>query len=458
MDLFVFNNYTLDSKGMVDYPYFTLEGATLIPDITSVTWVERYLEPGEFSFTVPIESAVQSMVPVGSIISQVEGQETMIVENHEIVEDDSDQIQLKVSGRSFQVILENRIMGQWTQFNYASTIGEKWNGAFGTSGYSWSVTTIDGNRPPRKSDIVEYFVNGHFGLYEVSNAPSGGIPQNINNLVYPFWPMGLEPYTYPNADTIRFLVFINYNNRPIPPQNTSYMEKFDYQKDLHTTVIETLNVESMGIKTQRAGLTSPIDFHGQGIPHQWPDHYKNKLAMVVYYANDRREAVQFSYEGGDVAKAHYLWSIKNAKNSYWINYYYGMLYRGDIGYKQRMLYVDGQAMSRADNDEAISDGNSALRRIKFRESANRELLKRENQKVATMEAQLVSQQKDLIYRRDYDTGDLVTVHGNHGFKETMQVIEYTEIEDDTGEISYPTLIIPSEQTVLNLGKPVGERI
>jgi hypothetical protein len=43
------------------------------------------------------------------------------------------------------------------------------------------------------------------------------------------------------------------------------------------------------------------------------------------------------------------------------------------------------------------------------------------------------------YRTNYNVGDLVSVEGNYNTSAIMRVVEYVEIEDETGENSYPTL-------------------
>jgi hypothetical protein len=43
------------------------------------------------------------------------------------------------------------------------------------------------------------------------------------------------------------------------------------------------------------------------------------------------------------------------------------------------------------------------------------------------------------YRADYNIGDIVYVIGNYDIAQKMRVTEYAEIEDENGEVGYPTL-------------------
>lgn len=88
-----------------------LDQGHMINELTSSLWVERYSEPGEFSFEAPLSAGLRDFLPLGTLISHADTYEVMIVENHEIKETGSDDPVLVITGRSFVSYLENRIVG-----------------------------------------------------------------------------------------------------------------------------------------------------------------------------------------------------------------------------------------------------------------------------------------------------------------------------------------------------------
>lgn len=79
--------------------------------VTSVMWVERYADPGEFEIVAPLSSGLRDLLPAGTLISHTDTMEVMIVENHEISEKIDEDSTLTVTGRSFESFLDNRIVG-----------------------------------------------------------------------------------------------------------------------------------------------------------------------------------------------------------------------------------------------------------------------------------------------------------------------------------------------------------
>jgi hypothetical protein len=59
--------------------------------------------------------------------------------------------------------------------------------------------------------------------------------------------------------------------------------------------------------------------------------------------------------------------------------------------------------------------------------------------VAITNAKISSSSQTYKYRTDYNVGDIVSVRGDYNTSARMRVIEHVEIEDETGESSYPTL-------------------
>jgi hypothetical protein len=83
----------------------------MINGATSIMWVERYRNPGEFEIVAPLSSDLMNFLPIGSLISHVDTYEVMIVENHEVTEDSKGDPEIKITGRSLEAYFENRIVG-----------------------------------------------------------------------------------------------------------------------------------------------------------------------------------------------------------------------------------------------------------------------------------------------------------------------------------------------------------
>ena len=462
MDIMVFTEYTIDSNKVVDYPNDTLTGAKIVPNLTSKMWVERFSEPGEFEFTAPVYSDILDDLPIGSLVSHVDSQEVMIVENHEFTESKDGKTEIKVSGRSFEVYLENRVIGQDGILNQshsntgyinpfaATTTGETWNG-FGGKYYIQNTAAVwNGSSSPataignfqRPSDSAMFLINRLLGTPEAVY-PNQSAPHNLGT-GYPLTQAAVVPYTVPNADTVNFVTVCNLDATAVPTYDSTWIYTID-RTDALTAVQDILQRDRLGIKTHRPGPSSPLIL---GEPHSWPSGYADKLAISLFHGQDRTQHVSFTYAGGDISESDYLFSNKNERNSALvIGEFRGLMIRNQLGYKQRSTIIDASDIDIAEriSGSALPAAPATLRLIdQYRLRSKTILARRELRRVNVLSAKLVSQQKDLRFRRDYDTGHLVTVIGNHGLKQTMMVEEYVEIEDENGEISYPSLTLPPQ--------------
>jgi hypothetical protein len=82
-----------------------------IGDWKKLMWVERYREAGEFELTADADSYARKELPIGTLISHLNTEEVMIVENHELTYDGKDVSEVVITGRSFETFLEQRVIG-----------------------------------------------------------------------------------------------------------------------------------------------------------------------------------------------------------------------------------------------------------------------------------------------------------------------------------------------------------
>ena len=99
-----------------------VEGS-MINNARSIMWAERYRDPGEFEIVAQLSSGLREFLPISSYISHADTYEIMIVENHEIKEGTNEDPEIIITGRSFESILENRIVGM-PQIRTSSLIAE----------------------------------------------------------------------------------------------------------------------------------------------------------------------------------------------------------------------------------------------------------------------------------------------------------------------------------------------
>jgi hypothetical protein len=93
----------------------TLVEGEIINGIHDSLWVERYRDPGEFKIAGPLSSGLREALPIGSLISHTDTSEVMMVENHEINDEEDEDTKISITGRSFDAYLEERVVG-WSLY------------------------------------------------------------------------------------------------------------------------------------------------------------------------------------------------------------------------------------------------------------------------------------------------------------------------------------------------------
>lgn len=164
----------------------------------------------------------------------------------------------------------------------------------------------------------------------------------------------------------------------------------------------------------------------------------NHALIVVHRGLDRAKDVSFSYSAGDIKSAEYLWSIKKHKTSAlvsgkWVEV---MIHGPEVGYNRRTMFVDA-----SDLDEAYSvapTGTAWTLIANAMEVRGRQALSAQRM-VSMSSVQINPDSSRNKYRKDYNVGDLVSVYGNYNASSVMRVTEHVEIEDERGNVSYPTL-------------------
>lgn len=198
MDIFKFS----DPAGMT-----SPQDGQMINGATRKMWVERYSDPGEFEITAPIRSNLRQFLPIGTLISHTNTREVMVVENIEVTDNEDQDSQLAITGRSLVSILENRLVGV-NLARASSTISEYILGAV----VSWNqIVTL---------------INAH--IYT---------PTNANDII-------------PNIHAVTSLT------------GTGTIEQRNIERgDLLTPVLQLLDVDDLGIRSIRGSIDITLDIY-----------------------------------------------------------------------------------------------------------------------------------------------------------------------------------------------------
>jgi len=369
MDVFKFKNPVHPTR---------MDQGELINGLTSKLWIERYRDISDFEFIANAETLAHKLLPIGTLVSHTQTHEVMIVENHEIKENVGRETEVKITGRSFESFLENRIIGSnrvWPTTasatdEYTLVAATTWNQAVTMiKDHSDLAFVVDPN------DAVQY-------VQAMANVSGAG---------------GQE-------------------GRSIKRGN------------LYTRLIELLGVDQLGIKTIRPGVWSPL---GSSSPN---------MVLLIHRGADLSQTVAFSYATGEIQSADYLWSNKKLKNAAlvtgrWIE---TVVKDASVGYSRRMMQVDATDIDNA--FPVAPTGQDRLNIIAAMGIRGQAALAAQKN-VALVKSEAARNSTIYKHRIHYNVGDIVAVDGEYDEASTMRISEYVEVEDETGENGYPTLSV-----------------
>jgi hypothetical protein len=377
-----------------------MEHAEIINGITNKLWIERYLEVGEFKFISPVSSGLREKLPIGSYISHKDTKEIMIVEDHEINEEQGQESKITITGRGLESWLETRVFGANFQpflDNTHETIGSHKNypapgvpDAKLAKDYTWS-------------QAINVFQE-HVTLANLID----------NNDGFPYW------------DVVSITAGGRQAYRKIQ-RGDSVLKIMQF----------LLSIQKLGMRIQRPSTLNILTTL---------DH----TVLVIHSGFDRTKQVSFSYDGGEILDADYFWSNRDYRNfayisSKWVETWVD-IETVSVGLrpaydKRRWLYVDGSDIDKDMDTEPTDAVDLTLTHLvnDLLDRGRDELDLHNNTNLTKVNA--AHQAQDSQYRVDFNCGDLVTVIGHYNDKLTMRVTEFAEIEDENGEQGYPTLVV-----------------
>jgi len=367
-------------------PSFLENGQTL-NKIKTASWTERYVEAGEFEITAGVSSGLRSLLPVGTMISHIDTFEVMIVETVNLKEDTTDSVgepQLTIKGRSLESWFRQRIVGGDIE-SYVF-LGERLmlpvNEYLLAMDTSWEQT---------KTMIEDHVINTFTGQHD---------------------------------DVDGFAIISNQQHIGSSTSQARVMRK----QNLHSAVLELLAVDDFGIKVVRPN----------------PDNVDpTKTEFRIHNGIDRTADVIFSHAFGDLEKPEYLWADGILKTDFFCrSNYYEMrgINEAIEGFNRRILYVDctdlDDHLDEAGAIAAFSDIQAAM------DVRGQQALR--SQAATNLLSTDVAKRSRYKFKRHYDVGDIVAVHGNYDEQSVMRIVEHVTFLDEKGETGYPTLAAVNE--------------
>ena len=349
----------------------------IIKDTTSTSWIERYRDAGEFTIEAPVSSGLRTFLPLDTFISHTDTPEVMIVENHEIKEDENSEAVITITGRSLETFLENRIVGSNRTFPYTGV----------TALPEYTLSSV------RTHNQAVNLINDH-----ILTAP---LVQDND-----FWPLVISAAA------------------SVFPAGAS-VERILKRDPVYKHLLDLLKIDDLGIKVYRGPVWNPA------LP--------TLTYLIIHPGEDKTNSIAFSYTNGDLASANYLWSNKTRKNSALITgkWLENRVQGSAIGYDRRMMLIDGSAFDTIYTAMPAAGATQNGIRAAMAVRANEILDTQKDVNIANVEISRTS--SSYKYRKDYNVGDVVAVEGNYDASTKMRVIEYVEIEDENGQVGYPTL-------------------
>lgn len=245
----------------------------------SVTWVERYRQPGEFEIVAPLSSGLRDILPLGTIISHTDTLEAAFVESHFIKEGKNEDPQISITGRTLDAYLENRIVGMEL--------------ASGTPTVPYSDYELAAATTAQQAKVL---INEHVVVANLSNV-GNSLDDNIQ------------------AEAIA--------------GSGTAVARLIKREPLNSAVSELLAIGDLGIRVVRRN-----NFGVLGV--------SDKTWFYIHAGQDKSSSVIFSWDQGEIESAEYLSTLKNLKNAALVQgrYVEEVVYGPETGYDRRIMLVD----------------------------------------------------------------------------------------------------------------------
>lgn len=375
------------------------EKGEIIHGLTSIEWTERYRESDDFKLTAPTHRHLRDTLPIGSMITHMNSDVIMIVENHELKLEKNKPAEDVVSGRSLEAILDYRVMGAYHHWDgWPSPAPNEY-----IQPHLYPTWTGVGKSYRTAEVLANGFLNG-----------DSATDQN-------------DKYSTPNY-------FLAWSGPALPEQYPMLTSITDWKSDegaVLPNLIKCLEIDNFGMRVER--------------PERGVYHDGTLTVLYIHPGRDKSREVVLSHQFGDIERAEYLWSDKSYYNTAYIRTHWQAYMKKDPNVKgidRRMIYVDYKDIDSSEDLGDIDYPDAAV--INGCRAKTREVLNA-NKLTEKVSVEIVKDLSRYKYRSDFKVGDLITVDLEHVGAEVKRVVEYVEIEDENGESGYPVLDAPNDK-------------
>lgn len=366
----------------------------LVEGYKTLIWTERFQPFGDFELHSEDIDYTRDLLPERSLCTLLDSNEVMMVDSHEIEENDDGVPQLIVKGRTIDAFLMNRV---WKNAPYGKSVKmqHKYTIKEACAALVWTAVVND---------------TGDDILRAASTYPAG------NALPHVICTVSMPAGTDDGAVKARKI-----ENGIIYEQLMTFMAS-----------------GKLGIRIIRPNGTQgrKVNFGSGGAFSTDAVSNITNCRFDIYKGRDLTDSVVFSWKAGHLDNPKYLFSSENLKTGAYVvgdprNHYYtdpDVLTGTNTGWNRRDTFVDGGSKETGEDADDFEEGleDKGLRAVR-----------KEGSRVHTVDAQ-ISPFINFKYNEDYRLGDRVKVQGRYG-SANQYVTEFIRTEDENGEVGYPTL-------------------
>jgi hypothetical protein len=409
----------------------------LIEGWDSLIWTERYREFGEFELHSYDVANTVALLPMYTLVSLVDSYEVMMVESVDITVDNDGKKMVVVKGRSCVSILDHRMIMGYDRVT-----------KFGTGDASGSNI-----RTP---------INDNDDTYVLTQIYNAICPRNNNGFDNNFDVNTMTSPDHDRGDEISNTAVSNTTHGTGLLPRMHYIKPQTVWEHIHNILprndrgIRTLRPITGSIKLLTFDIVSTTDFNRV----YTTTSNVTTLLFDIYNGYDRtlgqstNTPVIITAAQGHLLNPEYLFSLENYKNTGMLTSNaaaYGYVYplKDDSssitgkafdsskyrGWKRRVSLMDGGS----NYDDYAIDVDSILSIFDDVGDIVRPLTK-----TLFFDGQISTV---IPYKygpnKDYYLGDWVTLLGEYGVNQDLQVSEYIRTQDSSGETGYPTLTDPT---------------
>ncbi len=429
----------------------------LIEGYSSCIWTERFGTPGEFEIKTPHIDSTRLLLPEDTLISHLDTEEVMMVETHTVQVNEEGVPELVIKGRDLKTMLDHRYVE--SKYQKKRKMRRNYNAVSGLAVLLWQafdnpsgkdVTRGDPNPWDDKVELNDYAWNTLDVIPNVSITDSVAV--DGSGVAKRWWLVegSLGP---------QFVALLNKYKiglRTIRPSDGSSAQVI-------SVVANPLADRGQVNRTWTTGITS-LRF----------DLYKG---IDRSHSQDVNPKVAFSTLQGDLGSPQYLWSKQDYKTIVEIISSVGIQDRarpgmaGLTGWQRRVTQLDAGAPDIPDEPDRPKDPrknatnaeiNAWRDAIDVWKDKHARWVNKRNTIVAEFKEDALEDADNILdmtrrvamlsgnvstntpfqFKRDYDLGDKVSIHGDYGMVEDMIVAEYVRTEDSDGDRGYPGLVAP----------------